>query len=99
MISRRKFIRSSALASAGLLSGLSLGSLTGCSSSNNCIYPVQKSKYILADIHNHLVLNDWILRTPMAVQSPALEYLTRKLFDRTDTNLRTAHKAGIDLML
>jgi microsomal dipeptidase-like Zn-dependent dipeptidase len=98
MLSRRKFIRSSTLASAGLLSGLSLSSLTGCSTANNCVQSVQKSKYVLADIHNHLVLNDWILRTPMAVQSPSLEYLTRKLFDRTDTNLQTAHEAGIDLI-
>ncbi|UCH65216.1 MAG: membrane dipeptidase [Ignavibacterium sp.] len=98
MLSRRKFIRSSTLAGAGLLSGLSLSSLNGCASSNNCIQPVKKHKYILADIHNHLVLNDWIMRTPMAIQSPSLEYLTRKLFDRTDTNLRTAHEAGIDLI-
>jgi membrane dipeptidase len=98
MLSRRKFIRSSTLASAGLLSGLSLGSLTGCSSANNCVQPVKKSKYILADIHNHLVLNDWNSRTPIAVRSPAIDYITRTLFDKTDTNLQTAHEAGIDLI-
>ena len=43
MLSRRKFIRSSTLAGAGLLSGLSLGSLTGCSSANNCVQPVKKT--------------------------------------------------------
>ena len=98
MISRRKFIRSSTLAGAGLLSGLSLGSLTGCSSAGNCIEPLKKHKYVLADIHNHLVLNDWNSRTPVAIKSPVVDYLTRTLFDKTDTNLQTAHEAGIDLI-
>ena len=98
MISRRKFIRSSTLAGAGLLSGLSLGSLTSCSSAGNCIQPVKKHKYVLADIHNHLVLNDWNSRTPIAVKSPAIDYLTRTFIDKTDTNLQTAHEAGIDLI-
>ncbi len=98
MISRRKFISSSTLAGAGLLSGLSLSSLTGCSSASNCIQPIKKHKYVLADIHNHLVLNEWNSQTPVAVKSPAIDYLARTLFDKTDTNLKTAHEAGIDLI-
>jgi membrane dipeptidase len=98
MISRRKFIRSSTLAGAGLFSGLSLGSLTGCSSAMKCIQPVKKHKYVLADIHNHLLMNDWISRTPLAIKTPALDFLTRTLFNKTNTNLQSAHEAGIDLI-
>ncbi len=80
MISRRKFIRSSTLAGAGLLSGLSLGSLTGCSSANNCIGPVKKHNYVLADIHNHPMLSDWIWNSPIAVKIPMAADIARGIF-------------------
>lgn len=98
MLKRRKFIRSSVLAGAGLLSGISLSTITGCSSACDCVQPLRRNKYVLADIHNHLVLNDWNSRTPVAVKSPSIDYLARTLFDKTDTNLQTAHEAGIDLI-
>jgi microsomal dipeptidase-like Zn-dependent dipeptidase len=98
MISRRKFIRSSTFAGAGLYSGLSLGSLTGCTSAIRCNKPVKKHKYVLADIHNHLMLNDWNSRTPLAIKTPALDFITHTFFNKTYTNLKTAHEAGIDLI-
>jgi len=98
MISRRKFIRSSTLASAGLLSGLSLGSLTGCSSANNCIQPGKKHKYVLADIHNHPKLTDWIWNSPIAVKIPMAADMARGFFDKTSTSWKTSYEAGIDLI-
>ncbi|MGB5894798.1 MAG: membrane dipeptidase [Ignavibacteriaceae bacterium] len=98
MISRRKFIRSSTLAGAGLLSGLSLGSLTGCSSANNCMNPVKKHKYVLADIHNHPHLSDWIWNSPIATKIPMAADIARGFFDKTGTSWKTSHEAGIDLI-
>jgi len=98
MISRRKFICSSTLAGAGLLSGLSLSSLTGCSSANNCIIPVKKHKYVLADIHNHPNLSDWIWNSPIATKIPMAADIARGFFDKTGTSWKTSHEAGIDLI-
>ena len=98
IISRRKFIQSSTILGTGLLSGLSVNSLISCSSANDCIQPAKKHKFVLADIHNHLGLNDWNSRTPIGVKSPSIDYLTRTFFDRTDTNLKTSHQVGIDLI-
>lgn len=99
MINRREFIRSSVLAGAGLLSGISMSSITGCSSSCDCIQPVRKNKYVLADVHNHLMLNEWNSRTPLAVEIPAIDYFVRNFFDKTDTTLQTAYEAGVDLIV
>ena len=98
MIKRRKFIRSSVLAGAGLLSGISLSSITGCSSSCDCVQPVRKNKYVLADVHNHLMLNEWNSKTPIAIEVPAIDYVTRTFFDKTDTDLQSAYEAGVDLI-
>ena len=98
MIKRRKFIRSSVLAGAGLLSGISLSSITGCSASCDCVQPVRKKKYVLADVHNHLMLSEWNSRTPVAVEIPAIDYVVRTFFDKTDTTPQTAYEAGIDLI-
>jgi len=98
MIKRREFIRSSVLAGAGLLSGISLSSITGCSSSCDCVQPIRKSKYVLADVHNHLMLNEWNSKTPVAVEIPAIDYFVRTFFDKTDTTLQTAYEAGVDLI-
>jgi microsomal dipeptidase-like Zn-dependent dipeptidase len=98
MINRRKFIRSSVLAGAGLLSGISLSPITGCSSSCDCVQPVRKNKYVLADVHNHIMLNEWNSTTPVAVEIPAIDYFVRTFFDKTDTTLQTAYEAGVDLI-
>lgn len=98
MMSRRKFIHSSFLLGAGLLSGSSLGLLTGCSSSCDFVQPVTKRRYVLADIHNHTVLNEWISHTPVGVKSPMLADFAKDVFDKTSTDWKTAHEAGIDLI-
>jgi microsomal dipeptidase-like Zn-dependent dipeptidase len=98
MISRRKFISSSTLAGAGLLSGLSLNSLTGCSSVGKCIQPTIKHKYVLADIHNHPTLTDWIWDSPIAVKIPMAADTARGFFDKTGMSWKDSHGAGIDLI-
>ncbi|MFC2084183.1 dipeptidase [Bacteroidota bacterium] len=98
MISRRNFIRSSLLISTGLASGASFASLPGCSSTCNCIKSTKKHKYVLADIHNHTILNDWNRRSPVAVKTPAVSELAKELFDKTGTSWKTSHEAGVDLI-
>ena len=94
MISRRRFIYSSFLLGAGA----SLGYLNGCSSSFDCIQPLKKRKYVLADIHNHTLLNEWIRNTPVGVKSPMLAEFAQDVFDKTSTTWQTSCEAGIDLI-
>ena len=98
MISRRDFIRSSLLAGAGLASGAALASLNGCSPSCRCVQPVKKHKYVLADIHNHPVVNDWIRRSPLAVRSPSTAAMIQGFIDQTSTSLKKCHAVKVDLI-
>lgn len=91
MISRRKFIQSSFLLGAGLFSSASFGPLIGCSSSCDCIQPVKKRRYVLADIHNHTVHNDWLRKTPLGVKSPMLADFAQDVFDKTSTTWQTSY--------
>ncbi len=98
MISRRRFIRSSFLLGTGLLSGISSGLLSGCSSSCDFVQPIKKRKYVLADIHNHTVHNDWLRKTPLGVKSPMLADFAQDVFDKTSTTWQTSYEAGINLI-
>ena len=98
MISRRRFIRYSSVLSAGLFSGASFGLLNGCSASCESIKPQRKSKYVLADIHNHTMLNEWIRKSPIAVKSPMLAEFAKGVFDKTSTTWKGSYEAGIDLI-
>ena len=98
MISRRRFIRSSFVLSAGLFSGASFSLLPGCSTAHDFIQPVKKRKYLLADIHNHIMLNKWIQKSPVAVKSPFLAEFAKEFFDKTSTAWKSSYEAGIDLI-
>ncbi len=98
MISRRKFISSSVLLGAGVLSGASLGLLNGCSSSCDFTQPLRKQRYVLADIHNHTLLGDWILKTPIAVKYPMVFDFAQDVFDNTSTTWKSSYEAGVDLI-
>lgn len=98
MISRRRFIHSSFLLGAGLFSGTSLGLLNGCSSSYDFVQPVKKRRYVLADIHNHTVLNDWVRNTPIGVKFPMLADFAQDFFDKTSTTWKSSYEAGVDLI-
>jgi membrane dipeptidase len=98
MISRRKFIRSSTLAGAGLLSGLSLRSLIGCSSVNKCARPEKIHRYVLADIHCHPSLTKWIWDSPIAVKIPMAAETAKGFFDKTGMTWESSHAVGIDLI-
>ena len=98
MISRRNFIRSSVITVSGLFSKTLLSLFNGCSSSSDCIPPAKKHRWVLADIHNHLMLNEWNSKTPIAIKDPGLDYIIRTFIDKTDTNLKSAYEAGIDLI-
>src|SRR3970040_1533135 len=98
MISRRRFIRSSFVLSAGLFSGASFSLLPGCSTAHDFIQPVKKRKYLLADIHNHIMMNEWVKKSPVAVKSPLLAEFAKEFFDKTSTAWKSSYEAGIDLI-
>jgi membrane dipeptidase len=98
MINRRKFIKSTLLAGTGLLSGTIINPLISCSSACDCIQSIRKNKYVLSDVHNHLLLNEWNSTTPIAVEIPAIDYVTRTFFDKTDTDLKSSFDIGVDLL-
>lgn len=98
MLSRRGFIQNSLRACACAVLGSSLDWLAGCSPGCSLVRPSKPHKYVLADVHNHLMLNEWNAQSAIAVKDPAIDYLAKTLFDKTDTNLRRAHEAGVDLI-
>ncbi len=102
-ISRRQFIRKSLLVSAGLLPAGSLGTMLGCAS--HCpkrITSENRLEPVLADLHVHPLLNEWLKNSPLAVglsqRIPNLDECIARLFNETEVNWQTSHDAGVDMM-
>ena len=98
-ISRRKFIHSTFLSCAGLLSAGSLdyilGFVSGCPSEIN---PPSHRLRVLADLHAHPTLNAWVRRSPFGIKFPFLPKIAEKVFNPTRVTWKTSHQAGIDLI-
>lgn len=97
--SRRQFIRSILLSCAGLLSPGSLKSLTGrtLDASKKISSPEHRFR-VLADLHSHPMLNDWVRRSPLAVKSPRLAAIVEKIANVTSVKWKNCHQAGVDLI-
>ena len=99
-INRREFLRRSLLAGAGVAaagSGASL--LAGCSGLGRAKpYPVPPSGRVLADLHVHSSMNDWIARSPLAVRTPLRASIAAREFNPTRANWKDCHKAGVNVM-
>ena len=98
-ISRRQFLHSTLLSCAGLLSLGSLKSLAGrtLASSQKISFPQHRFR-VLADLHAHPMLNDWVRRSPLGVKSPRLAAIVEKVANVTSVKWKTCHQAGIDLV-
>jgi len=97
--SRRQFIRSALMSSAGLLSTGTLGSLLSCASRcPSAIRTPRHGRRVLADLHVHPLMDAWIRRSPMVVKSPILGDIAEAHFNPTDVTWASSHQAGIDLM-
>jgi membrane dipeptidase len=100
-LGRRDFLRVGISSAAGILSAGSLGSLLGCGSS--CpdtivrTFP-QPERRVLADLHVHPMMEDWINRTPVAVRDSRIGKLAQDAFNSTHVSWKTCHQARIDLL-
>ncbi len=98
-LSRRAFLRSSLFSCASIISAAPLASILGCASScpSRVTSPAHRRR-VLADLHVHPMLNDWIRRTPPAVQYPILASIAERAFNPTRATWESSHQAGVDLM-
>ncbi len=96
-LSRRQFLGSALLSGAGLLSTGSLSSFLGCASRCRTSPPTH-GKRVLADLHVHPMMNDWLARAPLAVRVPILGKIAETGFNKTSVTWESCHRAGIDLL-
>jgi len=98
-ISRRQFIHSTLLSCAGLLSPRPLKSLAGRTSAYSQKISSPEHRFrVLADLHAHPMLNDWVRRSPLAVKSPRLATIIENIANTTSVKWKSCHQAGIDLV-
>ena len=57
-----------------------------------------RQRRVLADLHVHASLREWLKHTPVAVRHPALPGLADLLLNPTRADWRACHEAGIDAM-
>lgn len=101
--SRRDFILNALYTSAGILSGVSLGSFLSCGGiCPRRLSAPNRTKKVLADLHAHPMLNDWIDRSPIAVELtqhfPALKKTLLGILNQTKVDWRSSHQAGVDMI-
>lgn len=53
---------------------------------------------VLADLHTHPSLNDWLATAPLARSDPGLLKVARRQFNPTKAKWRDLHRSGIDLV-
>ena len=93
--SGRQFIRLALSAGAGILSAGSLDSMLGCASK---IYPPAHSRRVLADLHAHPLLDDWIRRSALSVKLPGVAKLASSELNQTEVTWEECYRAGIDVL-
>jgi len=101
MVSRRQFVRSSVVSTAGLLAGLPLASLVGCSSERTMRsgpYDDRFSRRVFADLHCHPLIDEWNSKSPLAQSAPFLFDIVKKVTNPTTIDWQKCHDAGIDMM-
>jgi len=99
-ISRREFMRKSAYAAAGALSS---GLLGACAATcPKTVVAPNRARRVLADLHVHPMLNDWIKRTPVGIgiaqQAPGLQNLLLRELNPTEITWKTSYQAGVDMI-
>jgi len=101
--SRRNFIRKTLLSGAGILSTGSISAFLDCAPTCPKKVPApNRFKRVLADLHVHPMLNDWINRSPLAVgltqQVPVINEIIMKEMNETGITWKSSHQAGIDMI-
>lgn len=73
----------------------------GCSTQNTLQHDKSAQQLrprVLADLHCHPMLDDWIANSPIAQSQPFLFEIVKKLANPTTINWQKCHDAGIDMM-
>lgn len=98
-VTRREFMRSAIQAGGAMASLGGFGALLGCGTAcpQNIPTPLH-TRRVLADLHVHPMMNEWITQTPVAVRTPLLGTIAKNFFNPTDVTWRTCHQAHIDLL-
>jgi len=94
--SRRKFLKSTLKLGSGLLAG---SLLAGCAGNRYAaIRPDDPHRRVLADLHVHAAIGDWLRATPAGVDSKALLELVNTELNPTRADWQNLHEAGVDLV-
>jgi microsomal dipeptidase-like Zn-dependent dipeptidase len=73
--------------------------LTACGSPCSLRIEETRDPHVLADLHAHPLLNDWIERSPLARQLPVeLTDLATGLLNQTAVTFESSYRAGVDLI-
>src|SRR5438309_1565682 len=98
--SRRRFLQSALYASAGLFAAGGLSSLPGCRSACDCLdlSRARSGRRLLADLHVHPMMNQWLEVTPVAVANPLIARFAKAFANPTDVTWKSSFEAGIDLL-
>ena len=94
--SRRQFIRSTLSSSVSFLVGGTFGSLLGCGKTSSKICP--PSGAVLADLHVHPLLDEWIERSSLSVKLPGVAKLAAKELNQTRVKWKACHEARINVL-
>jgi microsomal dipeptidase-like Zn-dependent dipeptidase len=101
-VNRRRFLQSLLMSYAGLVSSSGLGALLGCASRRAvpALQPVPRdpSRRVLADLHAHVLLEEWLDRSPLFVKSPASFGVATAVVNQTSIDLERCHGAGVNLI-
>src|SRR3989454_1623848 len=98
--SRRRFLQSALYTSAGLFAAGALGSFPGCRSACDCFVRnrPRSGRRLLADLHVHPMMNQWLEVTPVAVANPLIARFAKAFANPTDVTWKSSYEAGVDLL-
>jgi len=94
-LSRRAFLRLCAL-SCGVLATSNLTYLAGCASTRPRAFAPRRR--VLADLHAHPQLAEWIEHEPVSVKIPGLAGTADAFLNTTQITWEACHRAGVDLL-
>ena len=60
--------------------------------------PPASQRRVLADVHAHPLMNEWVEYCPMAVRNPTMALLVQSFANPTAISWKTSYQAGIDLI-
>ena len=97
-LTRRNFLRLAAATGAGATLFQSVARAIDCNP-DNWVTTSRKNRRVFADLHVHLMMNDWNRATPMGVRYPGVATIAEKFINKTQIDWKNCHSAGIDMLV